>query len=225
MRILQQGSPQRRNLPVLPREWEKLSEQRNAPSPTTPTPTRTITFAPKTQHQRRDRDIAVAWITAQKPGRIFQSPNVTATIHRELRIHGFKVSQNYVKYSMDNLVNEGWAEALVIGKRTTMFALKPDVEVPTPLWVTVNDRVNGAEPAPAPAPTVADVASYYEGDLIASTPRFRSTPPLPRQPVPRTPVVFDDLHSAIMNWWREEPEPAEAWAYQALNSLIGDGRV
>lgn len=165
--------------------------------------TRQLTFAPKTQHQRRARDTAIAWVTAQQPNRMFESANVTATIHRALKALGFPVDQRYIKYGMDALVEAGYAESLVIGRRTTMFMLKEDVEVPVPVFIAAAQRRNGAR-----------------ADTPAAAPAATKRPALPRQPVQEEPpVVIHDLHMAVRAWWREEPEAAEAWATDAIEAL------
>jgi hypothetical protein len=157
--------------------------------------TRTLEFPPKTTRARQQCDIAVAWITVQNGG--FQTPNVTAAITRELKTAGFQAPQSYIKHAMDRLVAGGYAVAEVIGKRTVAFVVDPDVEVPEPAFLTVQ-RMTNTTGAPTP-------------------PRSK---PAGRPPIPnRTPAVFGDLHAAVLDWWRLDPDNAVAWATEALESL------
>lgn len=166
---------------------------------------RTLTFEPKTQHARRHRDTAVAWYVTQQEGRLIEAPNVTAAIHRGLRAAGFKVDQALIKRSMDNLVNGGYAQAEVIGKRTTLFLLDNDVDVPEPAFVVAKRQRNAAVSA---AVDVALGPPVVEGRQV----------PLPNRG-PQVPAVFAELGQAIIDWWREEPGPAEVWAEAALKAI------
>jgi len=166
--------------------------------------TRPLTFPPKTTTQRKHRDIAVAWITKQHGG--FQTANVTATIHKALRDAGFRTTQEHVMRSMIALEGDGYAIREVIGRRHVLFMMDADVDVPEPGFVAAQRMRTAslADPVPA-APLPAD-------------PGPSRRPPLPRR-TPDMPGVFAELSQAVLDWWRDEPDAATAWATDALASL------
>lgn len=169
-----------------------------------------LVFAPKQTEQFKQRAVAVAWQCVEKGGG-YECANVTAAITRDLHRAGYPIGQDLVKRSMDWLEINGWATQVIAGKRTVAFLMDPDVEVPTPPFVTLKRMRGRAMPATAPS---------VNGHVPSPTPEHVAAPPVPRKrPARSDPPWLAELVALVRSWHEEDPETATDWAQEALTWL------
>jgi len=173
-------------------------------------PTRTIEFVPKMQDQFKERVLAVAWVTAQQPGRCYQNRNVVRAMTAELAREGFRVPttspSDYpgrpIIGAMKWLEEHGYAIRSMVGKVHTAFLLDSDLDVPPPRFVLVRMARETAAAHPAPAPAPAPAPS-----------------PCPPLPDPKPSGLMSELNDRVADWWRSDPEGAERWIKAAVTAL------
>lgn len=204
-------------------------------TPGTPaTGPREIKFHRLQQTQFKHRTLLIAWLCRRDGG--WKNGNVTDYVHKMLRREGVHVPQSHVKLSFDWLVAEGYAISVVLGRRTREFILDPDVIIPTPptiaarqarATIPVQEQAGAtvhALPAAAPVESTESTPRPAAVPAAAMTAPARKAPPLPRQPDPRGQFSarVAVVASAVMDWWDEDADAAEAWVTAAAEALGAD---
>lgn len=177
-------------------------------------------FPPKTQLQQKERTKAVAWATRKVGG--WCGANVTAAIQKYLADAGFKVDQQHVKYSMQYLVENDLAIAVVMGRRTREFIMAPDVELEEPDFIRAQRvRAAGHGPEKMPAEQVAlpaaSVAANGHSTELVLPGRGRRMPRLPSANT--APARWADLEAACKAWHRTDPDACDLWVAGVLHDL------
>lgn len=189
-------------------------------------PSKKLEFPAGSQEKQVHRTIAVAWITQQRSG--FQSNNVVATIHKALRSVGYRTEQHLISRSMVWLAKNGYAAREVVGRRCVEFVMDPNVEVPEPQFVLADRLRRRSQPAPARNIGEAVIAAQeakarQNGVAIVTTPEPgmppRRLPPLPGRSADPEPAWLSDVIAALTGWWKAQPETADAWARELLESF------
>jgi hypothetical protein len=185
------------------------------------TPRRRIEFLPKMQEQFKERILAVAWITAQQPGRVYEAPNVTRSMAAALAKAGYRVpistDQGHphrpLVTSMRWLEDHGYGLRSLSGKMHTGFMLDADVQVPTPPFV----RVRQAREAATEQHAASEIAEGYHRAMASASRADKPLPPLPGAPT--SPPWLERLDAAVTAWWRSDPEAANRWAVAAITAM------
>lgn len=183
---------------------------------------KTIQFPKRSYHSKNQSILAVAYATAQQPGRGWEGNDVSNDIAQWLDEAGCPILLPRISEAVRWLDQRGYGARVMQGQRIRQFILDPDVVVPEPDFVkaarladlatfTIGDTPADAAPAePAPAPAAAP----------AKPPRV--VPPVPHRGLAE-PEWMPQLHALLVQWWSDEPAQADAWAQTTIACLGGAG--
>lgn len=173
---------------------------------------RTITFPPRSQVERKQRIIAVAWLVKEKGG--YASPDVANDIQQDLDKAGYSAQLPAISEALRWMAQRRYAARVVHGQRTREFVMDPDVDVPEPEFIAA---ARLREVAASAAPPATNGATPVLAAAPAAT-TVRRRPPVPGRAEQRPPWL-DRLTADVLRWWQNDPAAADQWAADVMDAL------
>lgn len=193
---------------------------------------RLLTFHDRTTSHKREVVLGIAWLVAQRPGRLYEaSPRdrgtLTTRLVNDLGRAGLKLDSASPAGEVARALKWLEANSYALCSRSqdsnyTAVMLAEDVEVPMPAFRVAQMALAASKANPSTRAEVADITSGYHRALAEAS---RADQPIngtaaPRPPLPSpAPPWLRPLEAKLRAWHRTDPRGAEQWAAEVIEAL------